>query len=89
MMENNFEKLREQLALQEWPGVFLFKFIVPNEPEAIAKASALFGESSDINMRPSRNGKFMSLSVKELMLDVDSIIERYQKAIQIKGLIAL
>jgi hypothetical protein len=40
-------------------------------------------------MHPSRNGNYLSISAKELMLDVDSIIEKYTKAAQIKGVISL
>jgi len=89
MSENAFDKLKEQLELLEWPNVYLFKFIIPNEPEAIAKTSSLFGEAADLTMHPSRNGKYVSISVKEMMLNVDSIIEIYHRAIKIKGLMAL
>lgn len=88
-MEDHFINLRIQLDLLEWPEVYLFKFIVPNEPENIALVNALFNESADIVMHPSRNGNYMSVSAKEMMLDVDSIIEKYIEATKIKGLIAL
>lgn len=88
-MEENFEKLKIQLVLQEWPDVYLFKFIIPNESEKLAQVTALFDDSSDMVMHPSRNGNYMSVSVKELMLDADSIIEKYIAAAKIKGLIAL
>lgn len=89
MSEGVFDKLREQLALQEWPAVYLFKFIVPNTPEMMAKASSLFGEAADVSYHESKTGKFVSVSGKEMMLDVDSIIAVYERAAVIKGLIAL
>lgn len=88
-MSDTFAKLKEQLELQEWPGVFLFKFIIPNEPEPLAKTTALFDETSDIQLHTSKNGKYVSISVKEMMLDVKSIIDKYEQAVLIKGLIAL
>lgn len=88
-MEENLKSLKKQLALQEWPNVYLFKFIIPNEPVQIAQLSALFGDDSDLVMHPSRNSKFVSFSVKELMLDVDSIIAVYEKASSINGIISL
>lgn len=88
-MEDKFAKLREQLELLEWPNLYLFKFIVPNNPAQIAQASALFDETSEIVMHPSSQGKYMSFSAKEVMLDVDSIIEKYVKASQIEGVISL
>ncbi len=74
---------------EKWPDVYLFKFIVPNDPHHLAQVTALFDENGDISMHPSRNGNFISVSVKELMLDVDSIIHRYVEASKINGLIAL
>ncbi len=88
-MEDVFYKLKAQLEELSWPDVYLFKFIVPNDPEKIAKVSAMFNESSELVMHPSRNGNYLSISAKELMLDVDSIIEKYTKAAQIKGVISL
>ena len=88
-MEDVFAKLKEQLEQQEWPGVFLFKFIVPNSPELLAKTTALFGSEAEISLQPSRNDKYISVSVKELMLNAESIIEKYKKVSEIKGLIAL
>ena len=88
-MKGVFDQLREQLALQEWPDIYLFKFIVPNTPEMLARATGLFGDTADIAFHESKTGKFISVSAKEMMLDVDSIIEVYERAAVIKGLIAL
>ena len=65
-MSDPYLKLREQLALQEWPNVYFFKFIVPNNPEAIAKTSALFDDAVDLQMQPSKTGKYLSISAKEI-----------------------
>ncbi|MBI3238644.1 MAG: DUF493 family protein [Flavobacteriia bacterium] len=88
-MSDPFVKLREQLALQEWPNVYLFKFIVPNESDLLAKVMSLFGEVAEIALHESKTGKYISVSAKEVMVDVDSIIEIYIRAAEIKGLIAL
>ncbi|NVK65838.1 MAG: DUF493 domain-containing protein [Flavobacteriales bacterium] len=88
-MNDPYEKLRVQLELQEWPNVFMFKFIVPNTSEKVALASALFDDSADLTLRPSSKGTYMSVSAKELMMSVDSIIEKYKRASQIEGLVAL
>ena len=88
-MSDPYAKLKEQLALQEWPNVFLFKFIVPNNSEAVAKASALFDDTVELKLQPSKTGKYISISAKEFMLDVDSIIEKYKQSSAIEGLMAL
>lgn len=89
MIEDPFFKLRTQLELLEWPSVYFFKFIVPNEPHSLARASALFTETADITFHESKTGKYISVSAKEMMLDVDSIIAVYHKAALIKGIISL
>lgn len=88
-MAGVYDKLREQLELQEWPNVYLFKFIVPNNSELIAKTTALFDDGADLNYQNSKTGKYVSISAKELMIDVDSIIAKYEKATELKGVIAL
>jgi putative lipoic acid-binding regulatory protein len=89
MSANTFEKLREQLELQEWPNVYFFKFIIRNDPKSIASTSDLFDETADLNFHTSSGGKFTSVSAKVLMLNVDSIIELYEKAQKIPGIISL
>jgi hypothetical protein len=81
--------LKIQLEQQEWPDVYMFKFIVPNESEKVAMVTALFNNSTDIVMHPSKTGKYISVTAKELMLDVDSILVKYEEAALIEGLIAL
>jgi len=88
-MNDPYAKLKEQLELQEWPNVYLFKFIMPNEPEKIAKITALFNDSVDLHLQPSKTGKYISIGAKELMLDVDSIIEKYKQAALVEGIIQL
>ncbi len=88
-MSDPYANLRKKLEELEWPNVYLFKFIVPNSSELTAKVALLFDDSADLQFQPSKNGKYISVSGKEMMMDVDSIIARYHKAGEIKGLIAL
>ena len=88
-MSEGMDKLREQLELQEWPNVFLFKFIAPNDSKTIAQVTAYFDDGTDLQFRSSKTGKYVSISVKEMMMDVDSIVKRYEEIGAIKGVIAL
>ncbi len=88
-MKEQFEKLKGQLELQEWPALYMFKFIVPNEPEMIAKVGNLLSPEADLQLQASTNGKYMSVTGKEVMLTVDAVMEVYYKAAEIKGVIAL
>jgi exonuclease III len=86
----NFDSLRLKLDQEGgFPKVFMFKFIVPSNNRDIALVQNLFSEDSQISIRASKSGKYTSISAKEVMIDSDSIIKRYQKALEIDGLIAL
>lgn len=89
MSEDIFGNLREQLALQEWPNVYLFKFIVPNDTHTLAQAIALFNTEAEMTFHESKTGKYISVSAREVMLDVDSIIAVYENAAKIKGVVSL
>ncbi len=85
-----FDKLRAQLDLMEWPNLYLYKFIIPNENEKLAQVTALFdGDTAEISYHESGKGNYVSVSVKEVAVSVEQIIEKYQKASEIKGVISL
>ncbi len=86
-----YEKLRKQLEEGfEWPSVYLFKFIVPADNQKVAQVQNLFNaEVAQITQRESKNGKFISVSIKEMMMSPDSIIEIYREASKIEGIISL
>jgi len=90
MSQDPFKGLREKLEARSWPNLYLFKFIVPADAKSIAATEALFDSNiAQVELRQSKTGKFVSVSAKEMMMDVDSIIARYEKAVQIEGLMAL
>lgn len=80
------KSLNEQ---SEWPMVYLFKFIIPNDNQKLAQAQALFGEAAQVSLNQSRTGKYISVSARELMLNPDKVIERYREAAKIEGIISL
>lgn len=85
-----FDGLLEKLQQQDgWPMVYLFKFIIPNDNQKLALTERLFGAEAQVSINKSRTGKYLSVSAKEMMLNPKEVIERYQKASEIEGLIAL
>ncbi|MFA5573894.1 MAG: DUF493 family protein [Brumimicrobium sp.] len=88
-MPKRFESLKTQLEQQEWPNVYLFKFIVPSDNQTIAKVASMFEETADIQIRASSGGNYTSISVKEIMMNAESIIEKYIHASKIKGVITI
>lgn len=90
MAKQDYEALKEKLnAVGDWPRVYFFKFIVPSDNEKLAKVEALFGPEAQVSLKQSSKGNFVSVSAKELMLNADGVIERYEKAAKIDGLMAL
>lgn len=85
-----YAALRQKLEESgEWPRVYFFKFIIPSSNEKLAKVEALFGEEAQVSIKQSHKGKYVSVSAKELMLSAEKVIERYEKANKIEGLMAL
>jgi len=89
-MKQDFDGLREKLGQLSFPTLYLFKFIVKSDVDKIAKIESLFhSERAQIRRKESSKGAFVSISVKEVMLSVDEIIEIYIKSSKIEGVIAL
>ncbi|MEM9052725.1 MAG: DUF493 family protein [Bacteroidota bacterium] len=91
MDNSELEKLKAALdQVHDWPSVYPFKFIVPSDNQKIAQVEALFNaETAEITMRQSKNGKYTSISAKEIMTSAEGVLECYEKAGKIDGLIAL
>lgn len=84
-----FEGLRNKLENEEWPSTYLFKFILPNDNESISKLLNIFGTENKQQMQNSRNGKYVSITIEELMMSADDVIEKYEKAALLKGVMSL
>jgi putative lipoic acid-binding regulatory protein len=90
MKDEQFDKLREQLNLHTtWPTVYMFKFIVPADNRKIALVESKFSDEAVITQNQSSNGKYVSITVKEVMLSAESIIEKYKEMQGIEGLMSL
>ncbi len=85
------ERIREALNQNhKWPSVYMFKFIVPSDNEKIAQVEALFNsKTAEVRMNQSKTGKFTSITAKEVMTSADAVLEYYEKASKIEGLISL
>jgi putative lipoic acid-binding regulatory protein len=73
----------------QWPSVYMFKFIVESDNRKIAMVEALFEEEAQIFTKESRGGKYISITIKIVMLNALEVITKYRSAASIEGLIAL
>lgn len=88
--EEQFDKLKEVLNRHTtWPTVYMFKFIIPADNHKIALVESKFSETAIISQHESATGKYISITVKEVMLNADSIISKYKEMKGIEGLISL
>ncbi len=82
-LTNFREKLDSHYA---WPSLYTFKFIVPTGREEEVKNLFPKHTSSE---KLSKNGKYTSITINMMMPSSDAVIEVYQSASVIEGLIAL
>lgn len=86
-MSKETEAFREKLEIQyKFPALYNFKFIVPKE--GTNEVKKLFPKS-ECKLKSSRNGKYVSVTIPVMTASSDQIIEAYEKANKIQGIIAL
>jgi len=90
MSEQDIEKFRQKLLeTTTFPTVYMFKIIVPSENRTIALVENLFEPEADIKTKESDKGKYTSITVKQVIIGVEEIIDIYKKASLIKGVMML
>lgn len=77
------EKLDQHYA---WPSLYMFKFIVPTGKEQEVKDLFPRHEATE---KLSGKGNYTSITVEAMMPSTDAVIEVYQKAAAIEGIVAL
>jgi putative lipoic acid-binding regulatory protein len=83
MHDDKYRTLKSKLRVfHEWPGPYLFKFIVPAEKKA--ELEALF-EGHPYRVRSSRSGRYFSLTCERQMASSEEVIEVYRRVEQIEG----
>ncbi|MGB5237110.1 MAG: DUF493 family protein [Flavobacteriaceae bacterium] len=86
-----YGRLKEELhKTSSWPSDYLYKFIVPTDPEKINEITKIFDNTGAvIESKKSRKGKYTSLSITVNMPDPDAVIEKYKEVGTVKGVISL
>ena len=82
------EKFRELLdAEYSWPARYTFKFVVPSDKTK--EIESLFAADAEISIKESSAGKYTSVTIHVVMPNADEIIEIYNQASAIEGIISL
>jgi uncharacterized protein len=88
--EDEFEQLRKTLQDElAWPSVYMFKFIVPANSDGKAAIESKFSDEAVITHSASSTGKYVSITIKEVMLTADAVIDKYKSLEGIEGVISL
>ncbi|MDQ3111243.1 MAG: DUF493 domain-containing protein [Bacteroidota bacterium] len=89
MAEINFDELRNKLNKESWPSVYMFKFIVVSDNQKIALIESFFEDDAEVVLQPSSNGKYTSVTIRQVMLDAEAIIDVYKQAAAVEGISSL
>lgn len=86
-----YSRLREQLLeSSDWPGTYLYKFIIPSDPGKMDQIGTIFDNTGAvIESKKSKNGKYTSLSITVHLEGPDQVIEKYREVGEIEGVISL
>lgn len=86
---SKFDKVEFKAKLDDihsFPTQYMFKFIVKGEK--ISDVESLFPKEA-LTLKPSSKGNYTSVTAKLKMASSDAVIEVYEKAHKIDGIIAL
>ncbi|GGF34779.1 hypothetical protein GCM10011339_23830 [Echinicola rosea] len=89
MMKKEFNKAAFKEKLEEqtsFPALYMFKFIVPSGKEDEVKDLL---PKHEVVFKESAKGTYVSATIKAMMKDSQSIIDVYDRASKIEGIISL
>jgi len=90
MDDQKRHELKERLeSFHSWPSLYMFKFIFPNDDNTLTRVRVVFPEEVEFLEKESSGGKYISLTVKEMVMEPDTIFQRYEEVGRIDGVIAL
>lgn len=89
--EEFYKKLKAQLEdTTKFPADYLYKFIVPTDENQEQEVKDLFNKGGAIiDTKKSKTGKYVSVSIRLKVVSSKEVIEYYQEAEKIKGIISL
>ena len=90
-LDDFYERFQQQLKeSQNWPGLYMFKFIVNSNSHQIDKLKDLFNNPSEgVSLVNSSKNKFQSLTITIEMKSPMEVIAIYKKASEFEDVIIL
>lgn len=88
--EDARERMRKALnEVHNWPSVYMFKFIFEPDQHRLDRLLGLFPPEAEVLRKYSKGGKYLSLTVREVMISADEVMNRYEQAAAVEGVIVL
>ena len=86
-----YQRFLEKLKVSHsWPGMYMFKFIMPSDSNYIDELISIFNEFDiNISKKYSSNRKFISISINTNLDFPEEVIKIYKKTSHFKGLLRL
>jgi len=90
-LDDFYKKLKYSLEeTTEFPSKYMYKFIIPNEDDKIKAIEDVFDHSGAvIESKPSKTGKYLSLTILVNLKSADEVIEKYREVGKVEGVISL
>ena len=90
--EDEFYK-KLKLSLEEttqFPSEYMYKFIIPADKEKFREIETIFDHTGAvIKTKPSKTGKYNSITVLVQMKNADAVISKYKEVSNVEGVISL
>ena len=84
------QRLLDRLnEVHAWPSVYMFKLIFEPDAERLDKVLALFPPEAELLRKYSAGGKYLSITAREVMINAEEVVARYEVAAGIEGVIML
>lgn len=86
-----YKKLKSSLEeTTSFPTEYMYKFIISTSKEKLAEIQGIFDHTGAvIQTKPSKTGKYNSITVMVKMKDADAVIEKYKEVSNVEGVISL
>jgi hypothetical protein len=90
MAMKDYRNLRKALGKEEeWPQLYMFKFIVPNQHGKVDKVVSMLPEESDISFKHTKSLRHVSVTCRAVMNHPDDVIIITQNVTALEGVMAL
>ena len=86
-----YDKLKESLLeTTTFPTKYMFKFIIPTSDDKFKIIETIFDNmGAVIDSKPSKTGKYTSLTILVKIESADAVIIKYQEVSTVEGVISL